>query len=64
MHLVYVLKSDTSGKYILDRKLEWARSSMVEQKPFKLWVERSNRSGLTKKEIELEVGAALAAPLP
>ena len=35
---------------------------MVEQEPFKLLVLGSNPRRLTKKEIELEVGAALAAP--
>ena len=36
-------------------------SSMVEQVPFKHLVGGSNPSRLTKKEIESEVGAALAA---
>ncbi len=35
---------------------------MAEQLPLKESVERSIRSGLTKKEIESDVGAALAAP--
>ncbi|KKT67647.1 MAG: hypothetical protein UW61_C0005G0008 [Candidatus Curtissbacteria bacterium GW2011_GWC1_44_33] len=35
---------------------------MAEQVPFKHVVGGSNPSGLTKKEIESEVGAALAAP--
>ena len=39
-----------------------ARSSMVEQFPFKEVVEGSNPSGLTKKEIEDSQGGALATP--
>ena len=35
---------------------------MVEQQPFKLLVPGSSPGRLTKKEIESEVGAALAAP--
>ena len=37
-------------------------AQLAEQLPLKESVERSTRSGITKKEIESEVGAALAAP--
>ena len=40
----------------------WPDSAVVAQKPFKLLVQGSNPCRVTKKEIESEVGAALAAP--
>ena len=37
-------------------------AQLAEQQPFKLLVSSSSLDGLTKKEIESEVGPALAAP--